>query len=245
MNYINRILILSMALLLAVGASAKKKETPKDAYAYGKGRTGTTMTLTFEKGKEHNHPLFAVWLADGQGRFIETLFVSASIGKGVFPRADRKKGAWQSGEIKRPAALPYWVHQRNIPNGTGDLLPTPSKPEVDGVTGATPPSSFVMKLTTSKPLTGNETLYVELNQSWDWNEYWFNAKFPGDKEYMTSSQPALVYAAKLQASPAANVIELKPVGHSHYAGKDGSLNPDLSTLTTALKIAASIKVTIP
>jgi hypothetical protein len=245
MNAINRIVILSMALLLTVGASAKKKETQKDAYAYGKGRAGTTLILTFEKGNEHNHPLFAVWLADAQGRFIETLFVSQSIGKGIFPRADRKKGSWQSGEIKRPAALPYWVHQRNVPNGTGDLLPTPSKPEVDGVTGATPPSSFVMKLTTSKPLTGNETLYVELNQSWDWNEYWYNAKFPGDMDYMTSSQPALVYAGKLKVTSGGDVIKLKPVGHSHYAGKDGSLNSDLSTLTTALKIAASITVGIP
>lgn len=237
--------MLSMALLLATGASAKKKEAPRDTYTYGKGRTGTTLTLTFEKGKEHNHPLFAIWLADEQGKFIETLYVSESIGKGVFPRASRKKGSWQSGEIKRPAALPFWVHQRNIPNGTGDLLPTPAKPEVDGITGATPPSSFVMKLTTSKPLTGHETLYVEINQSWDWNEHWYNAKYPTDLDYMTSSQPALVYSGKLNATNGGNVVELKPVGHSHYAGKDGSLNPDISTLTTALKIAASITVELP
>ncbi len=245
MNHTRLIAILSMALLVTVGASAKKKETPKDTYTYGVGRTGTTLTLTFDKGKEHNHPLYAIWLADDQGRFIETLFVSQSIGKGFFPRVDRKKGAWQAGEIQRPAALPYWVHQRNITNEKGGLLPTPAKPEVDGVTGATPPSSFVMKLTTSKPLTGKATLYVELNQSWDWNEFWFNDKFPGNKEYMTSSQPALVYSVVVDPASSVKEYVLKPVGHSHYAGNDGSLNPDVSTLTTALKIAASINVILP
>lgn len=242
MNYTKLLFLLSMALLLSVSASSKKKETPKDTYAYGVGRTGTSLTLIFEKGKEHNHPLFAVWLADGQGRFIETLYVSQTIGKGVFPRANRKKGHWQEGEIQRPAALPYWVHQRNMQNEKGTLMPTPSKPEVDGVTGATPTNSFIMTLTTSKPLTGTATLYVELNQSWDWNDYWYNDKFPGDTEYMTSSQPAVVYAVKIDAGSSVKEYVLEPVGHSHYAGKNGSLNPDLSTLTTALKIAASIKV---
>lgn len=245
MNYTKLIVLLSMVLLVSVGTSAKKKEVSRDSFAYGVGHAGTTLTLTFDKGKEHNHPLFAVWLADEQGRFIETLYVSESIGKGNFLRVNRKKGAWQAGVIERPAALPYWVHQRNQTNEKGGLLPTPAKPEVDGVTGATPPSSFMMKLTTSRPITGKVTVYVELNQSWDWNEYWFNNKYPGDKEYMTSSQPALVYAAKVELGSAVKEFELKPVGHSHYAGKDGSLNPDLSTMTTALKIASTIKVTLP
>lgn len=245
MKHANGLILASMLLVLAMGASAKKRETPKDTYSYGVGRTGTTLTLTFDKGKEHNHPLFAVWLADAQGQFIETLYVSQTIGKGVFPHVNRKKGHWQAGEIQRPAALPYWVHQRNTLNEKGTLLPTPARPEVDGVTGATPPSSFVMKLTTSKPLTGAYTLYVELNQSWDWNDFWFNDKFPGDLDYLTSSQPALVYAVRLDAASSVKEYVLKPVGHSHYAGKDGRLDPDLSTLTTALRIASSIKVTLP
>ena len=39
-------------------------------------------------------------------------------------------------------------------------------------------------------------------------------------------------------------VVFKAVGHSHYAGKDGSLTPDLSTLTTALKITNKISVRI-
>jgi polyphosphate kinase len=37
---------------------------------------------------------------------------------------------------------------------------------------------------------------------------------------------------------------LNPIGHGHYAGKDGLLYTDLSTFTTALKIAQSIKVVV-
>jgi hypothetical protein len=37
---------------------------------------------------------------------------------------------------------------------------------------------------------------------------------------------------------------LNPVGHSHYSGKDGELYDDLNTLSTALKIADRITVTV-
>ncbi|MBV5342325.1 hypothetical protein JZU68_01465, partial [bacterium] len=75
--------------------------------------------LRFERGIEHNHPLFAVWLADDEGNYIQTLYVSESIGKGVFKRINKSKGRWLAGEIQRPAALPYWAHQRNEKNENG------------------------------------------------------------------------------------------------------------------------------
>jgi hypothetical protein len=37
---------------------------------------------------------------------------------------------------------------------------------------------------------------------------------------------------------------MKPIGHSHPSGKDGELDSDLSTLTTALQIADSIVVRV-
>jgi hypothetical protein len=85
---------------------------------------------------------------------------------------------------------------------------------------------------------------MELNQSWDWNEFWTNDKFPNDKEYKTSSQPALVYAVDIDTTNPDKTYQMKPIGHSHYSGADGSLDPDLSTMTTALKIANKITVKI-
>jgi len=239
-----RIVTLILLVLIAVAAPARKKQqmaTP--VYSYGVEKQGTTITLTFEKGKEHNHPLFAIWLADENGRFVQTLYVSQTIGRGVFAHGSRKAGQWMPGEIQRPATVPYWAHQRAVLNEYGTYLPTPRQPVADAYTGATPPSSFVMKLRTDKPLRGKYKLMLELNQSWDWNEYWYNDRFPGDKEYQTSSQPAVVYVADIDTEQPATV-ELRPLGYSHYAGKDGSLNTNLSTITTALQIADKITATI-
>jgi len=237
-------LLLAACLLISVLTFATKKPEAITFYTVGAAKTGTALKLTFEKGKQHNHPLFAVWLADMNGTFLETLYVSESIGKGVFPRVDRQKGAWLAGPIQRPAALPYWAHQRNILNEFGSYNPTPAHPELDGNTGATPQSSFILNLKSSKELSGSYLVFVELNQSWDWNEFWYNDRFPGNKEYMTSSQPALVYSVLIDTRQK-TACQLKPVGYSSYDGSDGSLNPDLKTLTTALHIAKSITVSVP
>lgn len=237
------LLVAFFAIVLASCVSIKKETPQVQEFTYGKRNGGSLITLKFEKGKEHNHPLFAIWLADSEGRFVQTLYVSESIGKGVFKRANRQEGRWMAGEIQRPAALPYWVHQRNKRNEAGTLLPTPKQPVPDAYTGATPTASFVLHLHTDKPLSGTYTLFLELNQSWDWNEHWTNNKFPDDNEYKTSSQPALVYATKIDAN-SRDEVELKPVGHSHYSGKDGELYDDLNTLSTALRIANKITVTV-
>ena len=52
---------------------------------------------------------------------------------------------------------------------------------------------------------------------------------------VSSAKPAVLEAPK---------IELKPIGHSHYAGENGELFTDLSTLSTALKIAKKITVSV-
>ena len=235
-----------IALLLVAGfaLAGKKVKTEKISVEnYGTTNSGTALEIKFEKGVEHNHPLFAIWLADEKGNFIQTLYVSKSIGNGVFERGSRKTGRWMAGEIQRPAALPYWAHQRGIKNEFGTFMPSVKMPELDAYTGATPKTSFILNLKTEKKLAGKYKVMLELNQSWDWNEYWYNDKFPDDKEYKTSSQPALVYFADFDTNEM-NEIKLKPLGHSHYSGKDGSINSDLSTLTTALKIAKNITIKV-
>lgn len=221
----------------------KKKEVFSQEN-YGVNNSGTAVTIQFEKGTEHNHPLFAIWLADEKGNYIQTLYVSKSIGRGIFEHANRKTGQWKEGEIQRPATLPYWAHQRGVKNEFGTYMPTPKQPVVDAYTGATPSTSFILHVKTEKALAGKYKIMFELNQPWDWNEYWTNDKYPNDKEYKTSSQPALVYAADIDTNNPSAEYTLKPIGHSHYSGTDGSLDSDLSTLTTALKIAKKITVKI-
>ena len=230
------------AFIATLAISAQKKKEVFSQENYGLNNAGTALSIQFQKGAEHNHPLFAVWLADENGHYIQTLYVSESIGKGVFKRASRKTGRWQAGEIQRPATLPYWAHQRDEKNEFGSYMPTPKRAVADAYTGATPSASFILNAKTEKPLNGKYKIMLELNQSWDWNEYWTNDKYPNDKEYKTSSQPALVYSVDIDTANPNQEYVLKPIGHSHYAGADGSLDKDLSTMTTALKIAKKITV---
>ncbi len=114
----------------------------------------------------------------------------------------------------------------------------------DGITGATPKANFVVKAQVPDENMTRFRVLFEINQSWDWNEYWTNNKYPRDEHYMSSSQPALVYEAVVDLDSGVNEIELQPVGHSHWSGQNGDLYPDLSTITTALEITESVKVRI-
>jgi len=84
----------------------------------------------------------------------------------------------------------------------------------------------------------------EINQNWDWNDYWTNDKYQGDKNYLYSAQPAVVYESLVDQNNLRDRYIMRPIGHSHPLGQMGELFTDLSTLTTALQIADSIIVRI-
>ena len=186
----------------------------------------------------------AIWIEDKEGHYIETLYIAESIGKGIFRHGVKSQGEWEAGPVRRPAALPYWGHQRGIAADDGLYIPTPENPMPDAVTGPTPSGNFILQSKSSVPAPSVFKLLLEINQSWDWNEYWTNTKFPDDINYKTSSQPAIVYETVIDIDAAQNEYVMVPAGHSHYSGLDGSLNPDLSTLTTALDIVKSVRIKI-
>lgn len=205
---------------------------------------GLSIRINFTKGESHNHPLMAFWLEDKDGKYIETIYVAESIGKGIFQHGDRSKGRWQAGEVRRPAALPYWGHKRGIQAPDGYFIPTVALPMPDAVTGPTPKGDFILSSKSTEQAPRIFKVMMEINQSWDWNEYWTNSKHQGDINYMTSSQPSLVYEAVINLGSPVKEYEMEPVGHGHYSGADGSLTKDLGTITTAREIAESVKVTV-
>jgi hypothetical protein len=161
--------------------------------------------------------------------------VASSIGTGIFGHGKVNKGVWEPGPLSRPAALPYWWHKYGY-------LPSQEKRVPDAITGPTPAGNFILDSKVKKVSDNQINILLEINQSWDWNEYWTNDKFPDDAEYLTSSQPAVVYGATIDLAIPDSVYNMEVIGHSHYSGKDGSLDQDISTLTTALEIAGVIKV---
>lgn len=222
----------------------KKEVIPPMEFQTLQEETGYVLEITFQKGRSFNHPLMAFWIEDTTGRYIQSLYVAQSIAQGYYRHGDASSGRWQPGPVRRPAALPYWGHQRGIKAPDGYYLPTHEDPMPDAVTGPTPKSDFALTTRTrhKDPVVFN--VMMEINQSWNWNHYWHNHKFPGDVNYQTSSQPALVYKATVDVRNPQKEFILEPVGHSHWSGATGELFEDLSTITTALDIASRVRVRV-
>lgn len=222
--------------------SQRSKQKPPTELITRTGEQGYELIITFIPGKKHNHPLMAFWTEDTLGNYLETLYVAQSIAKGYFAHGDASSGFWQPGPIRRPAALPYWGHKGVVQADDGLYLPTPDNPMPDALTGATPKAAFTLYTRTGSNSPAVFNVLMEINQSWDWNQYWHNNKYPDDAEYKTSSQPAVVYRATIDTSRPNERITLKPVGHSHWSGSDGNLYDGMNTLTTALEIVKEVKV---
>jgi hypothetical protein len=205
--------------------------------------SGFPITLQVSKGSSFNHPSLAIGVEDLDGKYIETLFVTKSVATGVFGHGELAPGKWSTipGAVRRPAALPYWSHKRNIQAADGLYTPSPETAVPDAISGATPPSSFVLKTALSKKPSGEFKLFLEVNQAWDSNEYWLNNKYPDDVNYYASLQPSLIYAATINPDSMDKPMDLIAIGHGEPSGKNGSLNTDLTSLTTAKEIFLSIR----
>ncbi len=84
---------------------------------------------------------------------------------------------------------------------------------------------------------------MEINQPWDFNEFWNSSKYEGNRHYKSSCQPSLVYAVTIDTDAPGEYF-LNPIGHGHYAGEDGKLYTDISTFTSALQIVQKISVIV-
>ena len=236
-------IVMVMITLSCTTSKVPVDETPLTFTSNPLGE-GPQLEIQMTRGESHNHPLMAIWVETQTGDYIQTLFVAESIGKGVFQHGDASKGFWQPGEIRRPAALPYWSHQRGIKAVDGYYLPTPEAPVADAYTGPTPAGSFILQTRLDDAGLKQFRVLFEINQTWDWNESWTNNKFPEDEQYKTSCQPALVFAATIDLEEPRKEYVLEIIGRSHHSGANGELFNDLETMTTALHIAENIVVRI-
>lgn len=239
--------ITSLIFLIALsGCASSPKTQPQekpDIISTHPFPNGIPITINFEKGEEFYHPLIVFWLEDDKGQYIETLYASQSIATGTFMYGVPEGKKWKQGERRKPASLPYWGHRRGIKAPDGLFLPTPQNPLPDAITGATPTNSFTIN-TKVEADTEYVKIFMEINQTWDWNHYWHNNLYPDDNDYKTSCQPSLVYMVKIKLSESGSTHEMFPIGYSHPSGKTGELFPDISNHTTALKIAKRITVTV-
>jgi hypothetical protein len=132
--------------------------------------------------------------------------------------------------------LPVWAHQRGIDYGDGNFYPTKDKPLPDAVSSATPNAgNFIWEWRSQKVLKpGTYHYYIGINKSFNDNEYHDYSWYRG--------QPSVVWRGDLQIGDHSLETKAKIIGHGHVAGDDGMINPDLSTLTTALKLIEEARV---
>lgn len=236
--------LLALVGLLTLGLCGSCK---KEKLQYGSG----DLQVNIEQGKNwlHDFPLFlgikrknapqvAVWIEDVSGRYLSTVYTTDKIAT----------QSWMaSGGNRRKEALPAWCHARGVQYEDGLYLPTKKRPLVDGISGATPRGSFDVKLS-PKGAPRQFVVKVEVNHSTDFNEYYPKDAKEGEPGWsggdMGSGQPALVYAARIDLDSGKKEYEAELVGHSSPDGTDGTIDPDVSTLTSALDIVERITVTV-
>lgn len=245
----NKVLIISIAIITGAcssGTMNRKSQTieKKTSFTSNPSGKGPEIVVELSKGPSFYYPLFAIWIEDADGKYIQTLYVAESVAKGVFKYAKQENNRWIAAPKRAPQTLPYWAHKRGIKASDGLFIPDSQTAVADAYTGATPVKGFILTSRADSELPGKFRVMLEINQNWDWNEFWTNDKYPEDENYKMSCQPALVYEADVDAGSPKDYYLMKPVGHSHYSGKTGELFIDLSTLTTALQIADSIIVRI-
>ena len=238
------IIIIALLLLSACKSSRIQEEPQKTEISANTSGTGIALTLEFRRGKAHNHPSFVLWAEDMEGKYLQTLFITRAVGTSIYEHGNPSSGHWEPGEIRRPAALPFWAHKRGVQEDDGLYVPTLENPVADAYTGATPPGDFSLETHFDEPPPRKFRILFEVNQTWDWNEYWSNNKYPDDAEYKTSCQPALVYMAEVDLDKQSSSYILDAVGHSHYAGRTGEIFSDLSTLTTAMEIVGNLTIKV-
>lgn len=241
-------LIAIMGAVIIVGSCTSKRLSPAvvDSIETNRDVKGQELEIRFLKGAQYNHPTFSIWLEDLEGNFIETLFVTRYVATGIYGYGSLGKGKWDNkpGEAQRPSTLPYWLHKKGIVGNSNNLLPSADNKMPDAITGATPLNDFVLTTNASNKLPQKFRVMLEINQPWDWNEYWYNTLYENDYDYKASCQPALVYSVVVDKNQADKEYFLNIIGHSHYAGRNGELYTDITSISTAKDIIHKVSATL-
>lgn len=238
--------------------------TPEDA-------VGLELKIDLRKGPYFAWPQYAVWLETESGEFIQPLFVTAKLATNSFTNVVTRKddslvftsnpitsGEYDpevifdaahepetAGERIRPESLPVFLHKLGLKTDDGVYVPSGDSELLDGHTGATVLDNFLLSSRTNQLLTGSYKVRMEINQSFDFNEYYSSDRFPDDPIYSGSgfsAQPSVVYEAIIDPESDQKYYPMELVGRGHHSGRNGTLYKDVENLTTALGLVDRIIV---
>ena len=256
MRSITLIALVFMTMSLATWAGGSSDET----ITTSPDTAGVFATITVTTGEHYshrmkvmplivvkNHPQMAAWVESEDGEFLNTLFITNRLATQDWRGAPADPTPAK--EIRRAEALPVWSHRHGRHYADGLPVPTRDQPMPDAVTSATPLQSFsVRTVLPEEPRT--VWVYLEVNNSTDFNETYAKDLEPGDEAYsggeFGSGQPSLVYrgsvdTARLTAR-ADTQVHLDLVGHGSPDGSTGRIYPQLNGITTARSILRSVSI---
>lgn len=120
-------------------------------------------------------PQLALWIEDGEGNYIETIYVTKSAAKKSWKFAP-KEG--------RPESLPCWYKASGV-------NPAKEGIEVDVCSGATPKKGLFIEHEIDLDKNTEYLIKGEVNQSFDYNEFYTK------KNSGVDGQPSVEYFGKL------------------------------------------------
>ena len=164
-----------------------------------------------------SYPTYAIWLEKKGSGSAKTMYVTAKAGQNKWILAD-----------SRPESLPIWYGVQKKESEDGLL-------NIDAISGATQSGETAVIYWPVPPelLNKRVDLYIEANNSYDYNEYYSNkrdsAGYSGE-----NGQPSLLWKATLLLKDEdIEGVEPDIIGHGHVLGEDHQIYPDVSHITSA------------
>jgi hypothetical protein len=219
------------------------------------GTEGIPIAIELRKGLHYEsgpQPLFlgltytsvpqvAFWIEDLAGNYINTIYVTQKVSNGSFVSADDIFST-----VVRPESLPYWAHQRGGTYGENGVMPGTDNSDLDGKTGATPQGNYDVRSQLASELRQFKVM-MEINRSYDFNQYYSKARYPDDPIYSgsgSSGQPSVIYSAAIDLDDDQTSYIMKVAGHGHYSGANGNLFADMTGIDTALELVKRVVIDI-
>lgn len=232
---------------------------------------GVPLTIDLRKGPYFMWPQYAVWLETLDGQFIQPLYITQKLALNEFSTKVSKRNVGQvftenpflSGDADgvftyevdpatshqrlRPESLPVFLHKLATQTPNSLFAPTGIDTTIDAYSGATLTDNFLLASRSYTALPTRFKVRLEINQSFDFNDYYSSNRFSDDPVYSGSgysAQPSLVYEAVVDLASKQTYFPMQIAGRGHHSGANGMLFPDLGNLTTALELIDRVIVEV-
>ena len=181
----------------------------------------------YTKSHYKKTPQFAIWIQEVPKGTIHTVWVTSKTGT----------GDWGE-NVVRTVSLPLWVSRWNLVTKSRSY-PTPEKPIINALTGATPKLDFTAEAIVPAKRLWN--YFIEVNVSGDYNDAFPVSQKDGKRDRQGNGQPSIIYRGVITSSPGRQSSP-KLIGRTDQLQNVRYIINDLEGITTAKDLFSSIEV---